>query len=469
MILDAGTDVDPSGTARTAVPSRSGDVVRVTRRQKRQLATLAAIVLALLFAIPGRKGWFDIGVYHDAVTYWVKAPGHLYDFISPGTPYGFTYPPFAAVCMLPMSLFGWHTTIALNIVVSAVASAFLLYVLVDPIARREGWNRWYAFGVAACLFSLIEPVRDTIGYGQINLVLVALVYTDLLLMNSKWSGFTGVGTGIAAAIKLTPGIFILYFVLTGRWRAAAFSAGTMITATAVAAILAPGATLTYFTKALWDTNRIGVASYVSNQSLMGVVARLNPAHPNHLLWIALVAVVMGAWAWRVRVVAAGRSAAGSIASGLAASGLGAGRGADGLTANRRNDRIGFALTGLTACLISPITWVHHLVWLIPGLVELISTAAPFLPYDRQRRRRLWFAFTAYLLLCSDVVWIWWKHDGGVIGFVGSNLYVFICLGLLFWLPIGAAVPTRLIRPRIPPQLVRAIRSQRSADSEPANS
>jgi alpha-1,2-mannosyltransferase len=49
---------------------------------------------------PGRRGWFDIGVDHDVVTYWVHAHGHLNDFVRPGTPYGFTYPPLAAVYML---------------------------------------------------------------------------------------------------------------------------------------------------------------------------------------------------------------------------------------------------------------------------------------------------------------------------------------------------------------------------------
>lgn len=433
MILDAGTDVDTKRTTRTIFTTRSGPTVTVTRRQKRQLATLAAVIVGLLIAVPGRKGWFDIGVYHDAVSYWVKAPGHLYDFVQPGTPYGFTYPPFAAVCMLPMALLGWHTTIAVNAVVTAVASAFLLYLLVDPIARREGWNRWYAFGVGACLFAFIEPVRDTVGYGQINLVLVALVYLDLALLNSKWSGFTGVGTGIAAAIKLTPGIFILYFLLTRRWRAAAFSMGTMITASALAAVVAPGATLAYFTNALWDTRRIGVSSYVSNQSLMGLVARLNPAQPNHLAWLVLVAAVMCVWGWRVRI---------SAAAG--------------------NDRGGFALTGLAACLISPITWVHHLVWAIPALIEMAASSAPFHPYDRVRRLRYWFAFSAYILLCSDIVWIWWKHDGGVIGFVGSNLYVFITIGLLLLLPVGAS--SAAARIRIPAQLARVMRRRDLVDS-----
>jgi alpha-1,2-mannosyltransferase len=431
MILDTQTDV---GGADGRVSSSASDAaVVVTRRHKYRLAALAAVITALLSTIPGRRGWFDIGVYHDAVSYWTHAPGHLYDFISPGTPYGFTYPPFAAVCMLPMALLGWHTTIAINFVITVIASVFLLYVLVDPIARREGWSRWYAFAVAACLFALIEPVRDTFGYGQINLVLVALVYTDLVLLKGRWSRYAGVGTGIAAAIKLTPGVFILYFLLTRRWRAAAFSAGTMITATAVAAVIAPSATLTYFTRALWDTNRIGVASYVSNQSLMGLVARLRPANPSHALWMVLVVAVMCAWAWRVRAAAA-----------------------------TGNDRIGFALTGVVACLISPITWVHHLVWLIPALVELTASALPRDPADRQRTRRMRAAITAYTLLSSGIVWIWWQHNDSVIGFIGSNLYVFISLLLLVRLPIEprpSAARVRLMAP-----VLRAIRRPRNADT-----
>jgi alpha-1,2-mannosyltransferase len=422
VLTGAGTLVTETGVSVDDTPG----LRRVTRRHMIRLAILATVVAALTIAIPGRKGWFDIGVYHDAVTYWVNAPGHLYDFISPGTPYGFTYPPFAAVCMLPMSLLGWHTTIAINVVVGVCAAAFIVYVLVDPIAQREGWHRGYAFAVAACLFALPEPVRDTVGYGQINLVLVALVYADMVLLKGRFRGFAGIGTGLAAAIKLTPGIFILYFVLTGRWRAAAFSAGTMITATAIAAVVAPGATLTYFAHALWDTNRIGVSSYVSNQSLMGVIARLNPAHPNRLLWLVLALIVMCTWAWRVRA-----------------------------SAGDRNDRLGFALTGLTACLISPISWVHHLVWILPGLIEL--TASALLLERRRSRRRLRLAVLAYLLLSSDIVWIWWKHDAGVIGFFGSNLYVLISLGLLFWLPIRIADPARPARARIPAQLVRAAR------------
>jgi alpha-1,2-mannosyltransferase len=123
---------------------------------------------------------------------------------------------------------------------------------------------------------------------------------------------------------------------------------------------------------------------------------------------------------------------------------------------------GLALTGVLGCLISPVTWVHHLVWIIPALIELAAVGATLQPYDRLRRRRLWYAFAAYLVLSSNVVWIWWKHDTGVIGFLGSNLYVYISLALLFWMPIRAAVPTRSIRDRVPAQIVRVIRRPRVA-------
>jgi len=162
------------------------------RRARLNTAALVASVALLVLAIPGRRGWFDVGVYHDAVVYWIHRPGHLYDFVRPGSPYGFTYPPFAALCMLPMAWLDWHATIAVNLAISLAALCFLVHRLVDPIARERGWPRWRAYAVVACLLALFEPVRDTIGYGQINLVLVALVYADLALLEGRWSRYAGI-------------------------------------------------------------------------------------------------------------------------------------------------------------------------------------------------------------------------------------------------------------------------------------
>ena len=63
------------------------------------------------------------------------------------------------------------------------------------------------------------PVAYTLHLGEINLILAALIGTDLLRReDGAWR--QGAGTGLAAGIKLTPLIFVAYLALTGRLRAA---------------------------------------------------------------------------------------------------------------------------------------------------------------------------------------------------------------------------------------------------------
>ncbi|MEV1070238.1 glycosyltransferase 87 family protein, partial [Streptomyces sp. NPDC050263] len=203
----------------------------------------------------------------------------------------------------------------------------------------------------------------------------------------------GIGIGLAAAIKLTPALFIGLLLITGRRRAAAVATAVAAAATGLAAVVAPDASRFYWTQAMWDTNRVGRLDYVSNQSLQGVLARLGVE--SRAVWAVLVLVVLCWWAWRARRAAAA---------------------GEWLTA--------FALTGLTACLVSPVTWVHHLVWLLPSFGVLIRAGRPR------------GAGALYAVLCTSVVWLWFDDASGVDGFLGSNVYTWITLGLLVWLPVG---------------------------------
>ncbi len=96
----------------------------------------------------------------------------------------------------------------------------------------------------------------------------------------------------------------------------------------------------------------------------------------------------------------------------------------------------FALTGLTACLVSPVTWVHHLVWLLPSFAVLL-----------RHRRLLPLTAALYAVLCSSVVWLWFDDASGPGGFLGAHTYVWITLGLLLRLPVGqpSAARPRLSR------------------------
>jgi alpha-1,2-mannosyltransferase len=416
-------------------------VVRSGLRRSAIVAVVASAIGAVIAITPGHRGWFDVGVYHGAVTYWIRDGGDLYSYLRPGSIYGFTYPPFAAICMLPVAYVGWHPAIAINLALTVAASAFLLFFLVDPIARRQGWPRWYAFGLAACAFAALNPVRDTVSFGQINLLLVAAVYADLWLIGRR-SRLAGIGIGLAAAIKLTPGIFIGYLLVTRQWRAAATAALTALVATLLAAALAPDATRAYFTDALWNTGRIGALDYVSNQSLLGLVARLNPAAPNKLLWLSLVAGVLAGWLWR------------------------------SAQARRVGDHhAGFATTGLVSCLISPITWVHHLAWLVPALVVLADAGLP--PASaRARRTALRAGITSYAVLVSSVVWLWSQDHGGLIGLIGADSYLLVTVLLL--VAVRAAPPSRDVHrpvpsPRRPPRSPSSSppRAPASGPGEPA--
>ncbi|MGK5521763.1 glycosyltransferase family 87 protein [Micromonospora sp. URMC 107] len=379
---------------------------RRTIQQVVCVVALAVAVTAFLSVAAVRHGFFDLKVYYGALTWWVHDGGEIYDFLKPGTQYGFTYPPFAALVMLPMAYLPWAAAIAVSVAASVLVTAVLFWWLIDPISRRCGWTRWFVLAVALCLAAAYEPMRETVNFGQVNMLLLFLVAIDLLRLLPAGNRWAGVGIGLATAIKLTPGIFIVYLLVTGRWRAAVTSMATAAGVTLLAAALFPDASREFWTEALWNTGRVGELAFVSNQSLRGVVARLNPEHPSTLAWLALVLATLALWAWRSRA---------AVAVGDEATGL--------------------ALTGAVMCLVSPVTWVHHLVWLLPALILLVDNGMAAPAGSRRRRVLLGAAVVGYGLLISRIVWAWEKDFIGLDGFLGSNTYVWISLALLAFLPI----------------------------------
>jgi alpha-1,2-mannosyltransferase len=404
--------------------------LRRTGLQILAVLLLAAVVAVFLDRAAARHGFFDLQIYYGSLRHWLDG-GHLYDWLKPGTKYGFTYPPFAALVMLPMAYLPWWPVMVISVTLSVLAGALVIWWLLDPVARRAGWSRWFAFAVVACLAAAFEPLRETVNFGQVNLLLLALVAADLLLLvapypvaggrwATRWRRFAGVGIGLATAIKLTPGIFIMYLLVTGRWRAMFTAIGTAVVATLLAAAVAPDTSREFWTAALWDTDRVGTLAFISNQSWQGMVARLNPAEPDKLAWALLVAATLIFWAWRCRrAVAVG------------------------------DEATGFALTGVVGCLVSPVTWVHHLVWLLPALLLLVDSALAAPAGSRRRRGLLCFAIGGYLLLISRLVWHW-EHDfTGFDGFLGSNAYVWISAALLLGLPIRDRAQFAEVAPRRP--------------------
>ncbi|MFF0368755.1 glycosyltransferase 87 family protein [Micromonospora sp. NPDC005087] len=350
---------------------RLAQIQRVARGIDRAKVVRGAIVVAVAYAAWlaigafGRPyNFFDMKIYHGAVVWW--ASGHeLYEFIAPGTTLGFTYPPFAGLAMLPMAQLPIGAAGMVNALASIAALALVLAGLLRPIVDRLAWPLWFTVAVAVPLAVAIEPGRETLGYGQVNILLFALIMADLIglrwrsrrgthytatdgpLLRFVYGGaWAGAGIGLATAVKLTPALFIAYLLITRQWRVAATAIGTTIGVTVGSFAIVGDESRAYFGSVLWQTERVGAADMTPNQSLAGLLARLyDSIETPGLLWFS----------FSVLILALGLSrAASSRADG------------DELTA--------FTLVGLTANVISPISWTHHLVWVIPAIIVLADAA-----------------------------------------------------------------------------------------------
>ena len=381
--------------------------------------------------------FFDLRIYHGAVVWWAGG-GDLYQYVAPDITLGFTYPPFAALVMLPMASFSVTTAGWLNVVASLGALAVVLAALLVPLADRYGWPRWFAVALALPLAAATEPVRETLGYGQVNLLLFLLVIADLVALRRRYrvgvnrsprpggllqrlwldGAWAGAGIGLATAIKLTPALFIIYLLVTRQWRAALTAVGTAIGVTIGAFLLAYHESFTYFTRVMWDTERVGVADMTPNQSLAGVLARLYDSQVTPgLLWLAFAMLMLAVGLSR---------AANAHAEG------------DELTA--------FTLIGLTANVISPISWSHHLVFIIPAVIVLAdhalrrrnaSRGLPALAGGRYAAA----AIAVYLLFVISPIWPY-EHKlpavshyaDGLLGALAENSLALAIIALVAVLP-----------------------------------
>jgi alpha-1,2-mannosyltransferase len=305
------------------------------------LAISIAARLAWTYLVPNGANFVDLHVYVGGAGA-LDHPGTLYDYIyadqTPDFPLPFTYPPFAAVVFYPLHFipfgilsFAWQLgTIAALYGVVRVSQRLLS----GPGGDRRTAMLWTAVGI------WIEPLRSNFDYGQINVLLVlAVLYA---VYSTRW-WLSGLLVGLAAGVKLTPAVSGLYFVGARRWGTAIFSAVVFFGTVAVSALVVGDQTRYYFTELLGDADRVGPIGTSFNQSWRGGISRIlgHDAGYGPLVLAAItVTAVVAALAWR--------------AVGGATDRLGA-----------------IVVVQLFGLLLSPISWTHHWVWLIPLMIWLL--------------------------------------------------------------------------------------------------
>jgi alpha-1,2-mannosyltransferase len=365
--------------------------------------------LAWTYLVPNGANFVDLHVYVGGAATLDGHAGALYDYVyadqTPDFPLPFTYPPFAAVVFYPLHLlpfglvaFCWQV----GIIAALYGVVRISQLLLGGPAPRRLAMLWTAVGIWT------EPLRSTFDYGQVNVVLVlAVLYA---VYSNRW-WLSGLLVGLAAGVKLTPAVSGLYFVGARRWGTAVFSAVVFFGTVALSVLVIGDEARRYFTELLGDADRIGPIGTSFNQSWRGGISRILGHDagygPAVLLGIAVTAV-LAVLAWR----AIGGSA----------------------------DRLGaIVIVSLFGLLLSPISWTHHWVWLIPLMIWLLHGPLA----DRLGARILgwgWLALTLIgvpwlLSFAQPTIWVisrpWYLAWAGLV-------YIVATLATLAWIATSRA-------------------------------
>ncbi|MEU6644197.1 glycosyltransferase 87 family protein [Saccharomonospora sp. NPDC046836] len=394
--------------ARNELPDRlsgSSFIGSTSPNRAAKFAIFVATSVGVL--VIARPGFLDLHVYRSGGYAWLHGVGlysESFPDLVPGSSPPFTYPPFAAIIFSPLSWLPWHA----SKMVLTLASAGLIYRIFVTTGRRigvfdqEDQTTWRMLIASLLALIAIEPIRQTLSFGQINIILMALVVVNCLSRNVKWP--RGMLVGLAAAVKLTPAVFVAFFLIQKNYRAALVSVLSFASFGVIGFILARRDSMDYWFYELWNPDRIGGAAYAFNQSFMAVLSRLriDDLEVRNTLWLSLV---LGTFV--LAVIGARRYfRAGDPAGAL----------------------LVVAAWGLLA---SPVSWSHHWVWAAPGLLMLAYRAIK----GTQFVRIVMIAVAAIFVVgphallpysadnTAEQHWVWWQHV------VGSS-YVLVALGLL---------------------------------------
>ncbi|MGH3760907.1 glycosyltransferase 87 family protein [Actinophytocola sp.] len=345
-------------------PAVEGDGGHWLARSSRRLFADRTAALAL-FAIPaamlvaGVVSWVidwrlgvDSAVYRSgALALLTGEPLYDNDFLSAEPPWArlpFTYPPTGALLFVPLALFPTQVSWGVLAAISVLALALVVRVGIQTLPSRPAWLTPARTTIVLTILALgIEPVWRTLFLGQINLILMALVVTDVLVLGTvtgRARHLGGVLVGVAAAVKLTPLIFVPHLWLIGRRTDAVRALGTFVVLQALIFAIIPHDFTRFWTVAVTDPARTGPTFWAGNQSLNGLVLRLSDLAP----WALAAAIGIGA----VLAVPAVHLARRFHNAGRPLAAL--------------------LVTAFFGLLLSPVSWSHHYVWVVPLIVLLLS-------------------------------------------------------------------------------------------------
>ncbi|TKW74714.1 MAG: DUF2029 domain-containing protein, partial [Staphylococcus hominis] len=307
------------------------------------------------FYTTDRRDVEDFLVYYRGAKAFWDSPNVYESLINTGAagelPY--SYPPSSLLFFSPLTLFGETVGLVLFSLVS-LAALWWVITLTLRRCRIDDAGKWAL--VALPLAFWIDPIHNTFHHGQVNIVLMALVLTDLWWDSPKRKYLpTGVLTGVAAAVKMTPALFGLYFIFTRNWKALAAAFLTGVMSLGVAGAVKPAALGYYFTTQIGQMSGVLGLNRAHNQSARGLVARFVPADAQTYFTAIMFAGILALALLALRSLLAARANEAAV-----------------------------LCVALLSLLVAPITWQHHYVWVVPLCIVMavggIRNANPWPPF-----------------------------------------------------------------------------------------
>jgi alpha-1,2-mannosyltransferase len=310
------------------------------------LSIALAASVRLLYQDPDwtPRWMIDFSVYLTA-GHTILSGQSLYGFtvVSPvfGACCPYVYPPFNAIVLFaPLATLSLGTAYMVwNILMLIVVGGAIWLTLGAVGVHRDGL-RLLLTGVAMVLAMGLVPLTYNLVVGQINPLIMLLVLLDFRRPNTR---FKGVGAGAAAGLKVTALMFVAYFLLTKRWAEARNAVLTFVAMVAIGFAVRWSDSTSYWTDLLLDPSRVGGEQITANQSISGLLARLT-RHAAFQGWWLLILVAVAAFGLAMGVLAYRRGA----------------------------DFLGMLLVAVTMLLVSPISWEHHWMFVIPLLLWLLA-------------------------------------------------------------------------------------------------
>jgi hypothetical protein len=288
-------------------------------------------------------------------------------------------PPFHVILLLPFAPLGYEkariTFLLLNNLLLFSSLAIILK------AGRAKWPTLPQFLLALLLVFTLEPIHVSLQLGQVDFVILFLIAVTFWAYKGGRNIMVGVCLALAAMIKLSPAVLIIYFLWKREFSIFVSAVITALMVGILSWLMVGSEAIMFFSTSILPALLKGSA-FFQNQSLNGFFSRLFadpglyyslqefPSIPqvrtlSTLASLALVA--MGAFVTRKRI-----------------------------SRNSLRFDLEFSLVIVTMLLGSTISWEHYFTWLLLPFLVLLNPRLQTCLTPRRYLTVIAGAFAAYL-------------------------------------------------------------------------